>query len=341
LELRLQYALSATKKLDAFLNHHVEGRIHDGLIYAGASQTLRWSGSGVQPQNMPRGLGAATSDVFEHVHQDGFPDEVRDDNGFLYRGKQNVIKQLIRGFITGPLLVGDFAQIEARVLAWVCRQEDMLQAFVNKEDPYKLMASKIYEKPIEDIDGSERFFGKTAVLGAGYGLGPGSFQRMLEQTYGREITDSQAADIILAYRSAAPRVVSLWEALDRAISMKKSIWLNRELNMYLDWGGKKKDRLCIHLPSGRTIWYYSLKDLYGGKLTGHMVQSIARDLMAHTLRQLDKAGFDLVLTVHDEAVAEAPESRLAEFDSVMRQVPDWAKALPVDVECFATDRYRK
>jgi hypothetical protein len=123
--------------------------------------------------------------------------------------------------------------------------------------------------------------------------------------------------------------------------MKKSIWLNRELNMYLDWGGKKKDRLCIHLPSGRTIWYYSLKDLYGGKLTGHMVQSIARDLMAHTLRQLDKAGFDLVLTVHDEAVAEAPESRLAEFDSVMRRVPDWAKALPVDVECFATDRYRK
>ena len=59
----------------------------------------------------------------------------------------------------------DSSQIEARVLAWVAGQGDLVQAFANKEDVYKIMASKIYRKPVDEISKDERFMGKTVVLG--------------------------------------------------------------------------------------------------------------------------------------------------------------------------------
>jgi DNA polymerase I-like protein with 3'-5' exonuclease and polymerase domains len=59
----------------------------------------------------------------------------------------------------------DSSQIEARVLAWLAGQWDLVEAFANKEDVYIKMASRIYGKPEDQIDKHERFVGKTTVLG--------------------------------------------------------------------------------------------------------------------------------------------------------------------------------
>ena len=70
------------------------------------------------------------------------------------------------------VVVADSAQIEARVLAWLSQQMDIVNAFATKQDVYKLMASAIYGVPVEDITKDQRFIGKICVLGLGYGMGP-------------------------------------------------------------------------------------------------------------------------------------------------------------------------
>lgn len=59
----------------------------------------------------------------------------------------------------------DSSQIEARTLAWLAGQEDLVEAFDRGEDVYKIMASAIYGKSTEDITNDERFVGKTTILG--------------------------------------------------------------------------------------------------------------------------------------------------------------------------------
>jgi DNA polymerase len=81
--------------------------------------------------------------------------------------------------------------------------------------------------------------------------------------------------------------------------------------------------------------------IHGGALTGHIVQSTARDIMAGALERLEDAGFRTVLSVHDEAVVESGPERLEEFEQTMLALPDWAAGLPVKVDVFATARYRK
>ena len=79
------------------------------------------------------------------------------------------------------LIEADSAQIEARVLAWLAEQDDLVDAFAKGEDVYKKMASRIYGVPEEDVDKDQRFVGKTTILGAGYGMGAVRFTEQYER----------------------------------------------------------------------------------------------------------------------------------------------------------------
>ena len=63
------------------------------------------------------------------------------------------------------IIDSDSSQIEARTLAWLAGQDDLVDAFEKKQDVYKIMAAAIYHKPIEKISKEERFVGKTTILG--------------------------------------------------------------------------------------------------------------------------------------------------------------------------------
>ena len=83
---------------------------------------------------------------------------------------QNITRESnIKKAITAPeghvIIDCDSSQIEARVLAWLAGQEDLVNAFDRGEDVYSIMASNIYGKPVEEIDKPQRFLGKTVVLG--------------------------------------------------------------------------------------------------------------------------------------------------------------------------------
>ena len=100
----------------------------------------------------------------------------------------------------------DSAQIEARVLAWLAGQDDLVQAFRDKQDVYKLMATKIYGIALGSVDKTQRQVGKTVVLGAGYGVGHVKLQGFLKTQAGVEVTLAEAKRIIDTYRSTSYKI---------------------------------------------------------------------------------------------------------------------------------------
>lgn len=79
--------------------------------------------------------------------------------------RNSVLKYALRAPTGYKFIDCDSSQIEARTLAWWAGQDDLVTAFERGDDVYKIMASAIYGKPVGEIDKSERFVGKTTILG--------------------------------------------------------------------------------------------------------------------------------------------------------------------------------
>ena len=88
---------------------------------------------------------------------------------------------------------------------------------------------------------------------------------------------------------------------------------------------------------------YEVIETYSGRAVENCTQAVARDCMADAMLRLDDAGFQIVLTVHDEVVGLKPlDGRgIEEFNSIMVQVPAWAEGLPMGVEGKEMKRYGK
>ena len=110
----------------------------------------------------------------------------------------------------------DSSQIEARTLAWLARQDDLVEAFERGEDVYKKMASAIYNKAESAITKEERFVGKTTILGAGYGMGAAKFQAQLKN-FEVELPLEECQRIISVYRETYPMIPAFWRAAGDAL----------------------------------------------------------------------------------------------------------------------------
>ena len=249
------------------------------------------------------------------------------------------------------IIDADSAQIEARVLAWLSGQNDLVQAFANKEDVYKKMASAIYGKAEEDITKDERFVGKTTILGCGYGMGAVKFQGQLK-TFGVDVSLDEARRIIDIYRRTNPAVTALWkqaQAMLIAMTRAEDCTLGRLGVLKVDSWEK-----AIKLPSGLLMRYNDLKyeqtengvefsyktrygrtRIYGGKVIENVCQAIARCIIAEQMLKIGKR-YKVVLTVHDAIACVVPVGEVAEaqayVEECMRWVPEWATGLPVNCE---------
>ena len=250
----------------------------------------------------------------------------------------------------------DSAQIEARVLAWFAGQDDLVEAFRNGEDVYKIMASAIYRKEKEEITTAERFVGKTAILGAGYGMGSAKFQAQLKAV-GVSISAEESARIISTYRETYSSIPALWKSGSTAIdAMSKG--------RYAPWGngciliGKDKilmpNGLYQRYPNlrkvrdkdGKTQYIYDSRKgpvkLYGGKLTENICQGLARCIIGEQLIKISRK-YRVVLTVHDAVACVAPKEEAQEameyMMECMRFVPAWAEGIPLNCEAGMGDSY--
>lgn len=250
----------------------------------------------------------------------------------------------------------DSSQIEARTLAWLAEQNDLVDAFDRGEDVYKIMASAIYNKPIEDIIDTERFVGKTTILGAGYGMGPAKFKAQLK-TFGVDMPLEQCEYIIQVYRETYPKIPELWR---KAQSALMSIMNDEAAPLGLAGVLSIRGMDGIHLPNTLRLKYPNLRmrndektgkreivydtkkgkavipnRIYGGKAVENVCQALARIVIGEQMLMVARR-YRVVMTVHDAVgviapVAEADEAR-SFVEACMRIRPKWAAKLPLNCE---------
>ena len=245
----------------------------------------------------------------------------------------------------------DSSQIEARVLAWLAGQDDLTTAFANGDDVYKHMASSIYNVPSDEVKGSQRFVGKTTILGAGYGMGAVKFQTQLAGM-GVEMYLNEARRIIQIYRKKNGAISQLWTDANNMIhymARGDTLQFGKEGVLVVDGVAKS-----ITLPSGLPMFYTDvsaydtengteymyktrkgLNKIYGGKVVENVCQAVARCIIGHQMILIAKR-YKVVLTVHDSIVVAVPDADVAEarvyVEHCMSQKPDWAEGLPITCE---------
>jgi DNA polymerase len=263
----------------------------------------------------------------------------------------------------------DSSQIEARTLAWLAGQDDLVEFFdknnaevaagVEKADmqydPYKIMASEIYGVAVGDIVDDQRFVGKTTILGAGYAMGATKFQMQLK-TFNVDMPIEECKHIITVYRNAYPMIPKLWEQGDKALEALMStrtaqlgeheallvdmFGIRLPNGMYLRYDNLRKEP---DKKSGRDQFVYDVKKgraviptrIYGGKLIENVCQAVARIIIGEQMLMVARR-YRVVMTVHDAVgviapIEEADKAR-AFVEACMRIRPKWAPTLPLNCE---------
>lgn len=204
------------------------------------------------------------------------------------------------------------------------------------------------------------------ILGCGYGMGAPKFLKTC-LAQGLEIDTAMAQRAVDAYRAKYPGVPKFWWAQELAFKQaikKPGHWFPAKI---AHWMFRNRFLRC-KLPSGRCLWYldpvvanvdgrdqltymgvnsytrkWERQTTFGGKLTENIISAISRDIMAEALPVLEEAGYPVVLTVHDEIIAEVPQGHgsLEEFLEIMTAVPEWAPGCPVGAEGWRNTRYGK
>ena len=253
------------------------------------------------------------------------------------------------------MLDSDSSQIEARTLAWLAGQDDLVEAFDHGEDVYKIMASAIYGKSIEEITKDERFVGKTTILGAGYGMGAAKFQAQLKN-FGVSIELTEAKRIIDTYRLTYPMIPELWKSAGqalKAILQKQHATLGRNdlLKVEGDSGIILPNGLRLRYPNlrlyeneeGKAEIVYDTKKgraiisnrIYGGKVIENVCQALARIVIGEQMLMVAKK-YRVVMTVHDAIACIVPtdeaETAKEYVELCMRLRPAWAPELPLNCE---------
>ena len=320
----------AETRCERLLSMSTRGALSVYLRYAGA-HTTRWSGGdSLNWQN------------FTRIEKDGRPGE-------------------IRGSICAPegykLVVADSSQVECRGVNWLAGQEDILQIFRDKGDPYVNQASRFYGRQITKADKLERHLGKTIELGCGFGMGASKFQDTCRRgplggaPIYLEAQEAEAA--VNVYRSTHKRVVNMWyQTAEAALDILAS-------GGSMDWGPLGIEQGVVWLPNGLPLWYdnptvdengdryFTVRGrrtkMYGGKLVENVVQAFCRVILSQAMLRI-RERYRIVTCTHDEivAVAGVDDTNALEYMlTELRRPPVWAVGLPLDAEGAEGERYSK
>jgi DNA polymerase len=257
------------------------------------------------------------------------------------------------------LVESDSSQIEARTLAWLAGQDDVVATFAAKGDVYKKMASAIYNVPHDEVTKEQRHVGKTTVLGAGYGMGGEKFQAALK-TSGVYVELEEAKRIISVYREANWAIADLWKAAGTTVKYMvrgDAVSFGKEGVLGVDAHAPG-----IMLPNGLLIRYDGLDEannergypeysymtrngrtrLYGGKCVENVTQALARIIIGEQMLRIGKK-YRPILTVHDSIVICVPDEETdtakAYVEECMRWTPTWAAGLPIDCDAGTGKNY--
>ena len=274
------------------------------------------------------------------------------------RDGKNTIRRALKAPIGQVLVACDSSQIEARTVAWVAGQEDLLEAFREKRDVYSEFASEVYGRKITKVDKVERFVGKTCILGLGYGMGAEKLRRTLELGAGGisvKVDLNEAERIVRIYRAKNWKIVQFWQRCGAMLStmVQGGDGSLHDAIPFSNQGIILPNKLKIHYPMLRSAanGFEYINDarqyrknpadavwtrIYGGKVTENLVQALAALVIREQMVTAAYQKCKVVLQVHDEIVITAPEaeaiSAQQHLEQIMSTPPKWAPTLPVACE---------
>lgn len=297
----------------------------------------------------------------------------------IYGNVPDTLSQLIRtAFIPtkgNKFVVADFSAIEARVIAWLAGEQWVNEVFATHGKIYEATASQMFHVPIEKItkgnpEYSLRQKGKVATLALGYQGGTSALIAMGALRMG--LDEAELPDIVSRWRGANRRIVDLWYAVEQAaLATMQTAQPQAIRGLIFALEGDLVYGQCfltVQLPSGRKLFYprpflqenrfgklalhyytvgqqtrkWEIDSTYGGKMTENIVQAIARDCLAETLRRIDARGLQVVFHVHDEVIIDAPqEITVDEICDLMAEPIDWAPGLILKGAGFECSYYMK
>lgn len=376
LEIRLALAKTSNKKLIPMLKAAgFDNRMRGSWIYYGAPATGRFAGAVIQIQNYPRPTIKGSKKAVEDLKWMSV-DDILFMHGEVPEVTSSCLRHMIRAADGHKYIISDFAGVEARGVMWFCEEHEAVQMFRDDIDIYKSMGSFIFNTPIEDITkgGLERFVGKQAILGCGYGMGWKKFQASCAG-YGQDLSDELSKQAVDGYRAKYSLVKAMWGNLARmwvnVVKTGKTAEFNKGCKM-----GISGDYLIIKLPSGRNLVYpfpdatkeevthegrtwnankisfmtensttkkWQRHTIHGGFILENIVQAFCRDFMVHSMLTVEETGFPVVATIHDEVISEVPEDKvdIIKFDKAMLSLPAWGHDFPMGVETNVSGVYQK
>jgi DNA polymerase bacteriophage-type len=378
LQIRATLNKSSLSKFDTMIRMAgPDKRIRGTLMHHGAS-TGRDTGRGIQPQNyIYDKTGQANPEKIIHALNGLDYDDFKLAYPKVFESLSFILRGMLRAAPGKKFVAADFAAIETRVLFWLANHDVGLEIFYRGEDIYIEMARAIYGLSEEawgalnkEERKAKRQLGKQAILGLGYGMGAKKFV-MTCANYGIVITEEFAKKVVKLYRTLHWPIKALWNDIETAAigavtrpgktytagkskffkqgrflvvelpSKRRIYYCDPEISTReTEWGNQ--DRLGYYAPNSTTKrWQY--EETYGGKFCENLVQAVAADLMREGALRQEIRGFPIVIRVHDELIAEVDQDRecLGEFETLMSELPAWAKGCPVTVEGWEGPRYKK
>jgi DNA polymerase len=368
LELRQEGSQTSVAKYAKMMEIQREGKIRNTLVYHGAS-TGRWaSRGGLNLQNIAR-------PTLEDGHIEQAIPRVFGEG----KGTMQELSSLVRSAIVAPIgktfVDVDFSSIENRVGVWLAGQNDKVNLFRQGLDEYKTFAAyDLYNVPYEEVTKDQRQIAKSAVLGAMFGQGAKGLVKYAEGM-GVKLSEGQAKNAVENYRNSYAKVKWLWgacetAAIDAVQNPGTAFFAGKKIRLKV-----AREALWMQLPSGRLICWqrpelellttpwaqqklgvtihsqntftrqWSRNQLIGSSIFQSAVQGTARDFLAFAMIELERAGYEVINSIHDEVLLlveeQSAESALDDVIKIMTTPPTWAPDFPLAAEGWVGKRYRK
>ena len=375
LELRKEGSQTSVAKYAKMLEIQRDGRIRNTLVYHGAS-TGRWaSRGGLNLQNIARPtLEAEEIEVAIPSVFGGAVGVLRD-----VQVPMGTLASLVRSAIKAPegrtFVDVDFSSIENRVGVYLAGQKDKVELFRKGLDEYKFFAANsLYQIPYEEVTKDQRQIAKSAVLGAMFGQGAKGLVKYAEGM-GVKLTEGQAKNAVDNYRMSYVKVKELWAKCESAAIQavenpgnpfragdklvlkvaKDALWMQLPSGRLICWQrpqlellttpwGAKKLGVTVHSQNTYTR-QWSRNALIGSSIFQSAVQGTARDCLAVAMINLEKSGYEVINSIHDEVLLlveeQSAESALSDVMRIMTTPPTWAPDFPLAAEGWINKRYRK
>lgn len=363
LKLRQQLAKSSVKKYQAMHNSVcADKRVRGMFQFYGAGRSGRWAGRIVQFQNLPQNHMSDLEEARDIVKSEDY-----EFMNILYDDVPDALSQLIRtAFIPKPgykFCVADFSAIEARVIAFLAKENWRMKVFKDNGDIYCASASAMFHVPVEKhgVNGHLRQKGKIAELALGYGGSVGALTAMGALDMG--LSEDELQPLVDSWRASNPNIVQFWWDVDRCVktSIKQRTATETHGIRFIYQSGM----LFIALPSGRRLCYVKPKigenrfggesvtyegvgtnkkweriESYGPKFVENIVQAISRDILCYAMHTLSHCF--IVGHVHDELIIETPiDADLATICEQMGRTPAWIEGLLLRADGYETAFYKK